>query len=129
MLISPYLNHEAKIDLIHDPTTDINILKELSYDKSVNIRQHLASRTNNKEILDKLSNDVSMPCRVLVALNENTSESTLDIDKLSLDATRHVKLSVIANKNTGLDTLNKLRNDVDKEVALAATSKYNSYLE
>jgi hypothetical protein len=127
MLISPYLNHEAKIDLIHDPTTDINILKELSYDKSVNIRQHLASRTNNKEILDKLSNDVSMPCRILVALNENTSESTLD--KLSLDETRHVKLSVIANKNTGLGTLNKLRNDVDKEVALAATSKYNSYLE
>jgi FixJ family two-component response regulator len=82
-------------------------------------RKELARKSQDPEILDRLSRDEYKIVRLVVAGNPNTSVKSLD--QLSRDEYKIVRFEVAINPNTSIGILDRLSRDEDEFVRLEIT--------
>lgn len=116
------------LDIICDPNSSQKEINQFASDDSEFIRYHVASFTTDVDILKTLSEDKSYNVRCYVAMNDYTPQDILF--KLSKDENFTVRASIICNKNISEETLKyMIENDPDENLRMKARFELNSCLE
>ena len=141
------LNFNKKKELASAENSSIEVLKELSQDSDVTIRQAVANNSNTPlEILQELRKDIDPNVREAVAGNPNTSIEDLkelaeefpeaitanpifDLLLLENPESDFIRLSLARSSTTPAETLLKLIEDKNRDVQLAAIANPNTSLE
>lgn len=112
------MNKNEKLKLCNNyGIDDIDIMKKLSKDEDVEIRELVAENPNTSaDILDELANDFDYMVRMKVCHNLNTPINTLLT--LSNDKNISVRESVSANENTPKEILEKLYSEGTNEILI-----------
>ena len=109
-LIEDKMTYNEKVELAKDPNTPKEVLKNLSKDEDLDIRESVAKNPNTPiDILTTLSKDKNWYVRKCVALNSNTPIDILTT--LSKDTDFDVRFGVAGNPNTPINILQELSKD------------------